>query len=115
MKYGRNTGNLTIIMNREDVLQDTGRPRTPKYRSQADAIMESTLVAIKLQLHTKFTLGNCCSNFHLVLFDLLKEGCGLSETQQCLQETTNPAYHVCCQWTNTEECSSQFGRNRPKL
>jgi hypothetical protein len=108
-------GNLTIVMNRDDILQDTGRPRTPKYRTQADAIMESTLVAIKLQLHTKFTIGNCCSNFHLVLFDLLMEGCGLSETQQCLQETTNPAYHVCCQWTNTEECNSQFGRNRPKL
>lgn len=104
--YAGGGGTLSIVMNDEDVLQDTGRPRTPKYRARADDVMESTLVAMRLQFHTKFTIGNCCSNFHLVLFDLLQHGCGLSETQQCLQETTNASYHACCQWSKTEECTT---------
>jgi len=104
------SGNFSIVMNSDDILQDTGRPRLKQYRSQADAIMESTLVALKLQLHAKFTIGNCCSNFHLLLFDLLRNGCGLGETQQCLQETKNPEYHVCCSWTQSEECDVMYGR-----
>jgi hypothetical protein len=104
------SGNFSIVMNSDDILQDTGRPRLKQSRSQADAIMESTLVALKLQLHAKFTIGNCCSNFHLLLFDLLRNGCGLGETQQCLQETKNPEYHVCCSWTQSEECDVMYGR-----
>jgi hypothetical protein len=99
-------GKLSIVMNHDDVLQDTGRPRTPKYRVRADDVMESTLIAMRLQFHAKFTIGNCCSNFHLLLFDLLQHGCGLSETQQCLQETANASYHACCQWSKTEECTT---------
>jgi hypothetical protein len=72
--------------------------------------MESTLVALKLQLHAKHVIGNCCSNFHLLLFDLLRNGCGLAESQQCLQETKNPEYHVCCQWTKSDEFDIQYGR-----
>lgn len=101
---------LSIVMNGDDVLQDTGRPKTARFREQADEIMKSSLVALKLQLHAKHVIGNCCSNFHLLLFDLLRNGCGLVESQQCLQETKNPEYHVCCQWTKSDECDIQFGR-----
>jgi hypothetical protein len=102
---------LSIVMNTDDTLQNTGRPRNPKYRYQADAIMESTLIALRLQLYAKVTVGNCCSNFHLLLFDLLYGGCGLSlEPPQCLQEAKDPKYHVCCSWTATDECDLQWGR-----
>jgi hypothetical protein len=42
-------GNLTIIMNRDNVLQDTGLPTRTPSRTQAYAIMESILVALKLR------------------------------------------------------------------
>ena len=80
------------------------------YHNQASEVMLSSMVALKLQLHSKIMVGNCCSNFHLVLFDLAKNGCGLSESTQCLQETSNPNDHVCCQWIKTEECNKPRGQ-----
>jgi hypothetical protein len=103
----RDFKNFSIVMNDGDILQDSGRPRSSSYRSQASEVMISSMVALKLQLHSKIMVGNCCSNFHLVLFDLANNGCGLSESTQCLQETSNPNYHVCCQWTRTEECNKR--------
>lgn len=96
-------GTLSIVMNNDDVLQDTGQPGF--YHHKADDVTASTLVALKLQMHTKFTIGHCCSNFHNMLFDLLQHGCGLSDTQQCLQETANASYHACCAWSRPEECN----------
>ena len=97
---------FAIVMNHDDVLQNTGRPRLPTYHDRADDVMESTLVAMRLQFQTKFTIGNCCSNFHIMIFDLLQHGCGFSDTQQCLQETANASYHVCCQWSKADECNA---------
>jgi hypothetical protein len=87
-----------IVMNTEDVHQDTGRPSVKRFYSQSRQIMKTTLIAIKLQMHARRTVGNCCSNFYLVIFDLLNSNCGLSEARQCLQEHVNPKYRICCIW-----------------
>lgn len=95
---------LRFVSNKKDTFQGTGNPRI--FARKGDAVMTSTLVSIKLQLHAGIVFGNCCSNFHLVLFDLLSEGCGAvpEPTTMCLQEHPDPRFHICCGWTKTEEC-----------
>jgi hypothetical protein len=43
---------------------------------------------------------NCCSNFHVLLADLLAAGCGAASEHalHCLQEHPDPQYQVCCGW-----------------
>jgi len=94
---------FNFIINEHDKFQGTGR--VSMYGNQADDIMLSSMVALKMQfLATQKVVGNCCSNFHLLLFDLLNEQCGLSSKPLCLQEHPNPNYRPCCQWTQSEEC-----------
>lgn len=111
---------LDFIVNEQDVMQGTGSTRS--YGTDADNIMISSMIAIQMQLYASHVYGNCCSNFHLVLFDFVREGCGLGSSTRaaaaatsllpskktsmmttCLQETEK--YHVCCGWTRTEECN----------
>ena len=87
-----------IVMNTDDVHQNTGDPSAERFYSQSRQIMKTTLIAIKLQMHARRTVGNCCSNFYLVIFDLLNSNCGLNEDRQCLQEHSNPKYRICCLW-----------------
>jgi hypothetical protein len=93
-----------FFYNSNDILQGSGRPKD--FKGRADLIMLSSIVSIKLQLHTRILVGNCCSNFHLMLFDLYREGCGAvpSGEVMCLQEHPDPQFHACCGWTRTEEC-----------
>ena len=102
-----------FIMNEEDVLQGTGLPRNFHIRSNqsgtpysADDIMLSTVTSLKIQLIAKYTVGNCCSNFHLLLFDFLRDGCGAAaeNINQCLQENENAEFRVCCMWSDSVEC-----------
>jgi hypothetical protein len=71
-----------------------------------DDIMLSAISSLKLQLHARHTVGNCCSNFHLLLFDFLEEGCGPAKDQnvECLQDNEAPEYRLCCLWSKTDEC-----------
>ncbi len=91
---------LDFVVNEGDSLQGSGNVRV--FGSNADQIMMSSLVAIKMQLHAGHVYGNCCSNFHLMLFDFARGGCGLTTKATCLQETEN--YRVCCAWSDTQEC-----------
>jgi hypothetical protein len=126
-----------FITNPFDVTQDTGYFNAPISSSSfqslnttqennitVDDIMVSTLSSLQLQLYvTKFTIGNCCSNFHLVLKDLLNIGCGVrydninndknmlqakeQHTFQCLQNHPNPKYRICCSWDKSLECQQR--------
>lgn len=105
---------LSFITNHLDVAQDTGYIQD-YLRSQkgtsitADQIQLSAMASLKLQLFSGVTLGNCCSNFHLLLKDLLSAGCGasFSNTFQCLQDHENPEFRACCSWDKSIECQSR--------
>lgn len=102
------TPSLNIITNGQDVLQDTGRlkkwlPRysqnsfmAKKYHSRSNEILTATLTAIKLHTYPVHNIGNCCSNFHLLLFDLLDIGCGRSQIHECMNYAANPKYRMKC-------------------
>lgn len=68
--------------------------------NDADAIMISALSSLKAQLLPRLSIGNCCSNFHILLNDFLSEGCGAASTNtfQCIQESEDPLLVVCCGW-----------------
>jgi hypothetical protein len=68
--------------------------------NDADAIMISALSSLKAQLLPRLSIGNCCSNFHILLNDFLSEGCGAASinTFQCIQETEDPLLVACCGW-----------------
>ena len=95
-----------FILNHHDVTQDTGYLDEPVVNTTADRVMLSALSSLKLQLQSRVTLGNCCSNFHLLLKDLLWEGCGAFPTHnfQCLQDHADPRFRLCCSWDKSDEC-----------
>jgi hypothetical protein len=88
----------------------------------ADEAMVSALSTLQHQLLARATVANCCSNFHLLLAELLAAGCGapssysssaspsssssaspsssslFGHTLHCLQEHFDPRYRVCCGW-----------------
>jgi hypothetical protein len=105
---------FVFYTNQLDVTQDTGyisQKNTLDHSTiSADDVMMSAISSLKAQLATSVTLGNCCSNFHLLLKDLLEEGCGLSRTNhfQCLQEHDNPKYRICCAWDKSPECQHRW-------
>ena len=69
--------------------------------SDPDANMLSSMSSLKAQLLPRLSIGNCCSNFHIMLNDFLFEGCGAASenTFMCLQEYDgDPLLQVCCAW-----------------
>lgn len=68
--------------------------------SDPDANMLSSVSSLQAQLLARVSIGNCCSNFHAMLSDLLLEGCGAARenTFMCLQEYNDPLLRVCCGW-----------------
>lgn len=99
-----------FVTNDHDVMQSTGLPENFMKKTAdhiaADDIMLSAVSSLKAQLMAKYTVGNCCSNFHLLLFDFLRDGCGAARDNvgQCLQENDDPEFRVCCMWSKTDEC-----------
>jgi hypothetical protein len=136
--------NFHIITNPFDVTQDTGYFDVASSSSSSssllassnmmqenytvDDIMLSTLSSLQLQLHaSRLTIGNCCSNFHLVLKDLLNIGCGGVQyshdnipkhagqhTFQCLQNHPNPKYRICCSWDKSIDCQKRRHQQQPQ-
>lgn len=102
---------VQFITNPFDVTQDTGYfdGSTTATQYTVNQIMLSSISSLQLQLHTRTTVGNCCSNFHLLLKDLLSVGCGSLPFHafQCLQDHANPAYRICCSWDRSAECLSR--------
>ena len=104
----------SFIVNSKDVTPGSGLPTDYRNISKDD-IMLSMLSSLQIQLNAGYSIGNCCSNFHLMLFDFLRDGCGaaINSWNQCLQENENPDFQVCCQWTSTDVCKAK--RNQLKL
>ena len=106
-----------FVTNHRDVAQDTGylenvigpRSTDSKLLITADEAMVSAMSSLKAQLQTRMTLGNCCSNFHLLLKDLLDEGCGsaVESSFQCLQDHEDEAFRVCCAWDKSPRCQAR--------
>ena len=95
---------LDFIVNENDSLQGSGNVKV--FGLNADEIMLSSLIAIRMQLNAGRVFGNCCSNFHMMLFDFVREGCGLTSEAICLQETED--YKVCCSWDKHDgECEQE--------
>ena len=96
-----------FITNGLDVLQNTGNPSKMSPDITREDIILSTLISLKMQFHAKYSVGNCCSNHHLLLFDFLSGGCGAGNTDHianCMQDHNNEKFRICCGWTKTEEC-----------
>ena len=104
-----------FIVNENDVFQGSGEPSL--FKDRADSIMLASIVSMKLQLQSKFLVVNCCSNFHLIIFDLFLEGCGaVSDSQpMCLQEHPDPQFHICCGWTRSSECEDVRARRKEAM
>lgn len=92
-----------FILNDHDVHQTKvwSKPRV-----NADKHLLDSLSSLKTQLNSKHTIGNCCSHFHNVLFDLLRGGCGITKDVQteCLQNNENPEFQLCCHPQQTPVC-----------
>jgi hypothetical protein len=93
----------TFLTNHKDVTPDTGflkDLRRKKTNFTADESMLSAVTSLKFQLLPRVSLGNCCSNFHVLLGDFLMEGLGAASdnTFKCLQEFEDPRLKVCCGW-----------------
>jgi hypothetical protein len=115
-----------FVTNKYDVLQNTGSPyamiAAANVTSSKEEILLSTFTSLKMQFYAKYTIGNCCSNHHLLLFDFLKEGCGAAATSTattgrgrdgdggdqhvttCMQDHDDERFRICCGWTKTEKC-----------
>jgi hypothetical protein len=80
----------------------------------ADEMMLSSMSSLKMQLVPRVSVGNCCSNFHVLLNDFLIEGCGAASdnTFLCLQEYHDPLLKVCCGWHT--DCMAQKKELREK-
>ena len=101
-----------FITNKHDVLQGTGVANEfhgANDNITADQVMLSSVAALKLQLNAKYAVGNCCSNFHNLLFDFLRDECGAVQgaIATCLQEMDDPEFRVCCAWDKSEECTAK--------
>ncbi|KAI2488789.1 hypothetical protein MHU86_25843 [Fragilaria crotonensis] len=102
-----------FITNDHDVMQSTGLPKDFMKKatdgSTREDIMLSTISSLRAQLMVKYSVGNCCSNFHLLLFDFLQDGCGAAKDNvaKCLQDNEDPEFRICCMWSKTDECGQK--------
>jgi hypothetical protein len=96
-----NSTSIRILLNEHDVLPDSGfRAEPPNGNDPNDDVVTAALSSLQAQLRTSLIIGNCCSNFHLILKDFVAIGCGAVADQrfQCLQRHSNPDYRLCCSW-----------------
>lgn len=94
-----------VISNDNDVAQGTGSVTAiAQSHIDADDVMFSTFMSIKMQLMAVDTIRNCCSNIHALIGSFTGNGFGESPLAytECLQDNENPAYRVCCAWTRNE-------------
>ena len=107
-----------FVVNEFDIQQDGGNPRDnlPEHNlevelkeNNADQVMLSMMSSLQLQLLARYSIGNCCSNFHRVLFELLDGGCGAAYQSgpECLQQNEDPEFRICCVWDSSEECKAK--------
>jgi len=102
----RNMDPFQLVQNEFDLSQGTGSVKDVRDDYTLDHVMLSAFSSLKLQLLSVFTLANCCSNFHGLLGDLHREGCGVGprNTFQCLQNHPNESFRLCCAWDRSDRC-----------
>jgi len=112
-RFHNNTTKLPFrfITNKKDVMQGTGLANDFEKSGNitADQVMLSSVAALKLQLSAKYSVGNCCSNFHNLLFDFMRDECGAARetVAMCLQEMEQAEFRVCCSWDKSDECTAK--------
>jgi hypothetical protein len=91
-----------FLTNNFDITPDTGfvQEIQKTMNFTADDSMLSAVTSLKFQLLPRVTLGNCCSNFHVLLNDFLVEGLGAARENsfKCFQEFDDPRLKICCGW-----------------
>jgi hypothetical protein len=91
-----------FLTNNFDVTPDSGFVKDIQQTMNftADDSMLSAVTSLKFQLLPRVSLGNCCSNFHVLLNDFLVEGLGAASENsfKCFQEFTDPRLKICCGW-----------------
>lgn len=97
-----------LITNTNDVRQangNTGRFILPQ-GAQADDITMSILSTIKLQMNAAHTIGNCCSNFHQLIFHFLRGDCVVEHDNKglYLQHRNDTIYQLCCDQGHQPVC-----------
>lgn len=85
-----------FIVNEEDTGQGTGEPKA--FQDSADDIMISSLISIKMQLHTESIIYNDCSNFHKIMIELSLHDCGVQNYHEKYKQNDNPKYRMKCAW-----------------
>jgi len=93
-----------FAVNTADVTPDTGfvahatEDETNDFSAEESLL--SAVTSLKFQLLPRLSIGNCCSNFHVLLADLLASGCGAApqNTFHCMQENEDPTLKICCGW-----------------
>ena len=107
-----------FIMNDFDIQQDSGNPQNnlPEHNldqvldeNKADQVMLSMISSLQLQLLSRYAIGNCCSNFHRLLFELMDAGCGAPYDRfaECLQWNQEAEFRICCLWDQSDECKAK--------
>ena len=95
------------ITNTNDIRQGNGNNRMiSKMGIGGGDVLMSILSSFKLQMNAASTIGNCCSNFHQLIFHLLRGGCGVEygNNGQCLQSRNETIYQLCCGMKASPQC-----------
>ena len=96
------------ITNTNDVHPDNGTSKRPKIAKgkNADDIVLSSLSVLKMHMNAESTIGNCCSNWHQIIFHLTGSGCGLhiQNAGECIQHRPEPIFQACCEKKATPRC-----------
>lgn len=110
--YAKSHANQHFIVNTEDVRPNSGFLEHSLLVSADDAML-SAMVSLQSQLQTSVAVGNCCSNFHLIMADLFRSGCGTSANHgfTCLQDHPDPTFRVCCSWDTSPACRARRSAN----
>ena len=87
-----------FVVNENDVMQSSGSFRLTNV--SPDKIILSSLIVMKMQFHAKYVYGNCCSNFHRLIFEMLQLGCGIQSPASARRCYPN----ICCGWTGPVAC-----------
>ncbi|KAG7360163.1 hypothetical protein IV203_035262 [Nitzschia inconspicua] len=98
-----------FITNSYDLVQDSGDPTklNDGEISSKEEILLSTIASLQMQLNSDYVVGNCCSSHHILLVDLLQEGCGNrnnDDVSQCMQDHEDRTFRLCCAWSKTPAC-----------
>ncbi|GKY98095.1 hypothetical protein MPSEU_000767300 [Mayamaea pseudoterrestris] len=92
-----------IASNIHDVTPDSGLSTQVSSNISRDDSLLSAITTLQFQLLARVTLANCCSNFHILLGDLLSAGCGAAPVNdfQCFLELEDPNLWMCCEWLDS--------------